>query len=305
MTENLNTEPMTAARCEAFIRQMTATYSFCRSEELTRTAYLRPVRTLVLGNGPRKLLFTAAHHANEWITASVLLRFAAEFARAIEENAPFFGENARILAEKATIYMVPMVNPDGVDLVTGTIQPGTLQYEQAHLLADRYPGIPFPDGWKANLLGVDLNLNYPAGWLRAREIKFSQGCTRPGPRDYVGRSPLNQRETIALAGYTEFLDPALVIALHSQGKVIYWQFDGIPVPGAKELGEKLARVSGYALADEPENSSYAGFKDWFIRYFGRPGFTVEVGQGVNPLPLSQLGEIYDAVAPLLTAAITG
>lgn len=305
MTEILNTEPMTAARCEAFIRQMTATYSFCRSEELTRTAYLRPVRTLVLGNGPRKLLFTAAHHANEWITASALLRFAAEFARAIEENAPFFGESARILAEKATIYMVPMVNPDGVDLVTGTVQPGTLQYEQAHLLADRYPGIPFPDGWKANLLGVDLNLNYPAGWLRAREIKFSQGYTRPGPRDYVGRSPLNQRETIALAGYTEFLDPALVIALHSQGKVIYWQFDGIPVPGAKELGEKLARVSGYALEDEPENSSYAGFKDWFIRYFGRPGFTVEVGQGVNPLPLSQLGEIYDAVAPLLTAAITG
>ena len=74
------------------------------------------------------------------------------------------------IAETATIYMVPMVDPDGVDLVVGAIEQGTVPYETARTLADRYPDIPFPDGWKANLLGVDLNLNYPAGWREAREI---------------------------------------------------------------------------------------------------------------------------------------
>ena len=173
--------PMTSQLCNDTILKLTETYPFCRSEELTVTAFGRPIRTLVIGNGPRKVLYSAAHHANEWITTPVLLKFAEELAEAIQSSGTIFGTDARELAEKVTIYMIPMVDPDGVDLVTGAIQPGDLQYEAARTLADRYPAIPFPDGWKANLLGVDLNLNYPAGWLQAREIKFTQGYTRPAP----------------------------------------------------------------------------------------------------------------------------
>ena len=295
--------PMTSARCIDTILKLTETYPFLRSEELTTTAFGRPIRTLVVGNGPRKVLYSAAHHANEWITTPVLLKFAEELAEAIQNRGQIFGTDARELAEAVTIYMVPMVDPDGVDLVTGAIQPGDLQYETARVLADRYPNISFPDGWKANLLGVDLNLNYPAGWLQAREIKFSQGYTRPGPRDYVGRAPLDQRETRGLAGYTEVIDPALVLAYHTQGEVIYWQF-GPEVPGARELGERLAQVSGYTLADTPYESSFAGYKDWFIQQFRRPGYTVEVGMGDNPLPISQFDKIYrDNLGILVTAAL--
>lgn len=296
--------PMTAQRCIDTILEITRTYPFCRSEELTTTAFGRPIRTLVIGNGPRKVIYSAAHHANEWITTPVLLKFAEELAEAIQNGGDIFGTNARELAEKATIYMVPMVDPDGVDLVTGAIEPGTLPYESARALADRYPSIPFPDGWKANLLGVDLNLNYPAGWLQAREIKFTQGYTRPGPRDFVGRAPLDQRETRALAEYTRFLDPELVLAYHSQGQVIYWQFGDEEVPGARALGERFATLSGYELADTPYESSFAGYKDWFIQEFRRPGYTIEVGMGDNPLPLSQFDKIYrDNLGILVTAAL--
>jgi g-D-glutamyl-meso-diaminopimelate peptidase len=201
--------------------------------------------------------------------------------------------------------MVPMVDPDGVDLVVGVLQPGDIQFDLAQRLARDYPTIPFPDGWKANLLGVDLNLNYPAGWLQAREIKFSQGFTTPGPRDYVGRAPLNQFETRALAGYTEFIDPALVLAYHSQGKEIYWSFQDIFVEGARELGEQFAQVSGYTLTEPAFNSSFAGYKDWFIQNFRKPGYTVEVGRGVNPLPLSQFDEIYRDNLGILVLAATG
>ena len=297
--------PVTSAENERVIRQLVQTYPFLRTEVLTSTAFQRPVSTLVIGNGPRKVLFSASHHANEWITTLVLLRFAEELAQAIQSNGSILNRNGRELAEAVTIYMVPMVDPDGVDLVTGAIGEGDIQYDLAKRLSEDYPAIPFPDGWKANLLGVDLNLQYPAGWLQAREIKFTQGFTRPGPRDYVGRAPLNQFESRALAGYTEFLDPELIIALHSQGREIYWQFMDIQVPGAEELGQKMAEASGYTLADVPYASGFAGYKDWFIQQFRRPGYTVEVGEGVNPLPLEQFDTIYRDVLPILLIGAAG
>ena len=296
---------MTAGLCDRTILELVQAYPNCRTELLTDTAFGRPVRTLVIGRGPRKVLYTAAHHANEWITTPVILKFIEDFAQAIRDDGEIFHTNARQLEQDTTIYTVPMVDPDGVDLVTGVLQPGELQYEAAAALSQNYPTIPFPDGWKANLLGVDLNLQYPAGWLRAREIKFAQGYTRPGPRDFVGRAPLTQLEARALAGYTEAVDPALVLAFHSQGQTIYWQFGDIQVPGARELGERFAQVSGYSLEDTPEASAYAGYKDWFIQEFRRPGYTIEVGEGVNPLPLSQFDEIYNDCLGILVTAATG
>ena len=296
--------PMTSALCNETILRILGAYPFCRSELLTTTVFDRPIRTLVIGQGPRKVIYTAAHHANEWITTPVLLKFVEDFAEAIQNGGKIFGVDAGELARAVTIYTVPMVDPDGVDLVTGVIRPGQTQYEMASEIGENFPNIPFPDGWKANLLGVDLNLNYPAGWRQAREIKYAQGYDRPAPRDFVGRAPLNQLESRALASYTEAVDPDLVLAYHSQGKEIYWQFQDIEVPGARELGQRLAQVSGYALAETPYASSFAGYKDWFIKLFRRPGYTIEVGEGINPLPLSQFEEIYrDNLGILVTAAL--
>lgn len=297
--------PITAASCDAMLLALARSYPFCRPELLGETAYGRPIRALVLGQGERRVLYTAAHHANEWITALVLLKFAEDLASAIQSGGTIFGVPAQTLVKASTLYIVPMVDPDGVDLVVGATEPGSPQYATAQALAANYPQIPFPDGWKANLKGVDLNLQYPAGWLQAREIKFSQGFTRPGPRDYVGRAPLDQQESRALAEYTLSIDPTLVLAFHSQGKEIYWQFKDYEIPGARELGEEFARLSGYTLADTPYNSAFAGFKDWFIQYFRRPGYTIEVGSGVNPLPLSQFPEIYRDNLGILTTAATG
>lgn len=296
--------PMTSQLCENTILELVKAYPFLRTELLTETAFGRRIRTLVLGKGKRKVIYSAAHHANEWITTPLLLKFAEEFAERFESGGRIFGVDAKKLSETVTIYLVPMVDPDGVDLVTGAIKEGEGQYEIARRMGAVYPDIPFPEGWKANLLGVDLNLQYPAGWLRAREIKFGQGYRYPGPRDYVGRAPLSQKESRALAGYTEYINPDLILAYHAQGKEIYWQFDDIEIPGARELGQRLADVSGYTLTEPAENSGYAGYKDWFIKVFRKPGYTIEVGEGVNPLPIEQFDEIYrDNLGILVTAAL--
>ena len=297
--------PMTAALCQQVIGDLAQAYPFIQTRVLTSTAYGRPVTAMRIGQGDRRVIFSAAHHANEWITTPVLLKFAEDLAQAIAEGGSIFGVPGQMLKEYCTIRLVPMVDPDGVDLVTGAFGPGDLEYQQAQAISADYPEIPFPDGWKANLLGVDLNLQYPAGWLQAREIKFSQGFTSPAPRDYVGRFPLSQLETRALAQYTEQWDPDLVLALHTQGQEIYWQFKDYEVPGARELAEEFARLSGYRVAETPYASAFAGYKDWFIQNWRRPGFTIEAGLGESPLPLSQFPEIYRDVLGILVTAATG
>lgn len=296
---------MTAEACENTIQRLSRAYPFLKTEILTTTAFGRPLYATQIGEGDRDVIFTAAHHANEWITAPLLLKFLEELSEAVQTGGKVYGVPAKTILRYCTIHLVPMVDPDGVDLVTGAIRPQTPEYTIARQIAGDFPDIPFPDGWKANLLGVDLNLQYPAGWLQAREIKFSQGFTRPAPRDYVGRSPLSQKESRALARFTEEVDPELVLAYHTQGKAIYWQFKDYQVPGARALAEEFARLSGYRVEDTPYQSAFAGYKDWFIQNWRRPGFTIEAGSGTNPLPLSQFDEIYRDNLGILVTAATG
>lgn len=86
---------------------------------------------------------------------------------------------------------------------------------------------------------------------------------------------------------------SLIIAYHTQGKEIYWQFQDYATQKAKQIGEEFAKVSGYRLADVPYTSSFAGYKDWFLQQYRKPGYTIEAGIGINPLPISQFNEIYN------------
>lgn len=288
---------------ERRLRELSEKYPFARLRQLTVTSGGRPVTAIKIGEGEHRVLVSAAHHANEWITAPLLLRFLEEYAAAVAEGGEIGGADAAALQAGSTLWAVPLVNPDGVDLVTGAATEA--ETAAARALAENYPDIPFPDGWKADLAGVDLNLQYPAGWLQAREIKYMQGFDRPGPRDFVGPYPLSQRVSRALADLTEEIDPALVLAYHTQGQEIYWQFEDIFVPGAQQLGQEFADLSGYRLADTPYNSSFAGYKDWFIKRFRRPGYTIEAGIGENPLPIEQLPQIYADNLPILVRALQG
>ncbi len=139
---------------------------------------------------------------------------------------------------------------------------------------------------------MDLNLQFPADWERAKEIKFAQGFTTPAPRDFVGKAPISEPESIAMYNFTLNHNFNLILAYHTQGKVIYWQYQNYTPEISKNIANTFSNISGYSMEDTPYESSFAGYKDWFIYQYRKPGFTIEAGVGENPLPISQFDEIY-------------
>lgn len=317
--------PYTSSLTEDVIRELAEAYPFIERLSIGKSVMGRDIWMLRIGTGERQVFYNASFHANEWITTPVLLKFAEDYVRAVaqdgvmpqgstqndtvpqgsaqQDRESVTWPPASDIYRRTTLYLVPLVNPDGIDLVTGALSEGEY-YDRAAQIAADYPDIPFPDGWKANIDGVDLNLQFPAGWELAKEIKYSQGFTKPAPRDYVGSGPLTAPESVAVYELTLRSDFRLILCYHTQGEVIYWKYKDYEPECSRKIAEMFARSSGYALEETPAASGNAGYKDWFIRDYNRPGYTIEAGLGENPLPISQFDEIYRRNLGILMGGLT-
>ncbi len=295
--------PFTPAYLELCIRGLAARYPSIRSGAAGTSVMGRPLWTISFGEGANQVFYNASHHANEWITSPLLMQFLEKYARAQSLGGRLYGMDSGDLFRVSTLYMMPMVNPDGVALVTGELDSGRY-YSLARGISADYPAIPFPGGWKANIRGVDPNLQYPAGWNEAREIKFAQGYVSPAPRDYVGSAPLEIPESRAVYNFTKNHDFSITLSYHTQGRVIYWKYADFDPPGALDIARRFAAVSGYSVELTPYASGNAGYKDWFIKEYGRPGFTIEAGAGTAPLALTQLPQIYAENEGILALGLT-
>jgi g-D-glutamyl-meso-diaminopimelate peptidase len=272
------------------IEGLKARYPFLETGSIGRSVMGRELYYIRLGTGPREVSYNASHHANESITTPVLMKFAENYAKAYAAQGSIQGYDIRELYNLTSIYLVPLVNPDGVDLVAYWPNYDDPAFANAARL--NRTGLPLPSVWKANIRGVDLNLNYPADWEKEKEEELEQGITGPAPRDYGGEAPLSEPESRAMADFTRAHNFRIVIAYHTQGEVIYWQFKDYAPPVALTIANQFAAITGYAVEAGTPEAAYAGYKDWFLQEFRRPGYTFEAGRGVNPIPLSQLPSIY-------------
>ena len=277
---------------------LAARYPFITLDEMGKSVMGQPLYTLTLGSGSNRVFYNASHHANEWITTPLLLHFIEELAHAAVFDESIYSIPAAKLLQSSTLCVAPAVNHDGIDLVTGALTSGAY-YERAISISEDYPEIPFPSGWKANILGTDLNLQYPAGWSLAKEIKFAQGFISPAPRDYVGSAPLSAQESRSVYDFTLTYSPALTLSYHTQGNTIYWKYLNYEPTRSKAIAQEFGRISGYAVEETPYASGFAGYKDWFIQNFDRPGYTIEAGSGTSPLPLTDFESIYNANVGIL------
>lgn len=285
------------------ISALKTVYPFLETTTIGYSVLGKPLKVLKYGNGPKHIFYCAATHANEWITSPLLMKFLENLSKSYVNNLNIFGVSARTLFENVSLYIMPMVNPDGVDLVTGFLDENSWGYYNAKKIASNFPEIPFPNGYKSNLEGIDINLQFPAGWEKAKEIKYAQGFNKPAPRDFVGYGPLTAPEAVALYTFTLNHNFSIMLTYHTQGRVIYYQYQNQTPPGSQDLANLFSKISGYSIEQVPESSSFAGFKDWFILYYNKPGFTIEAGLGENPLPISQFAAIYRENLGILVSAM--
>ena len=93
------------------------TYSFFQTGSAGTSIMGKDIPYVRVVRGPKEVFYSASYHANEWITSIVLLEFLYEYCAAIQNNSTIGGFSARRLFETVSIYTMPLVNPDGVNLI--------------------------------------------------------------------------------------------------------------------------------------------------------------------------------------------
>lgn len=254
----------------------------------------REIPALQIGSAKEYSLICAAFHGSERITSLISLMFLEELCKAIMRC----GEIAEINARKALfgrgLIVVPCVNPDGCEIsLKGKSACGGFAEKINKICKGDF------EHWNANLRGVDINHNFSAGWKVLKNAELKNGICGPAKTRYGGSKPESEPETIALTELCRTVRMRQVLALHSQGEVIYWSYGDKNPYRSRQMAEIMATSSGYAL-DYPTGLAVGGgFKDWFIEEFKKPGFTAEIGMGENPLPIGEAHDIYETVREML------
>lgn len=276
------------------IRKLRCRFNDMQVFSIGRSVMGRRIPAVIIGTGAHPVLFVGAHHALEYITSAVLVKFAWELCGHIESGEKFHGINVRNIMGRKCLYIIPMLNPDGVELhQNGTDSAPYLKNRLIKISGGNF------DGWQANIRGVDLNHNYNAGFRILRRLETENGITGPSPRQFGGYRPESEPETHALCNLCRRMMFSRVYAFHSQGEEIYWEYGDRTPRYSMSMAKKLAGTCGYAVGQPYGMASYGGFKDWFIDVFAKPGFTVEIGKGKNPLPISDFGAVYAKIEKML------
>ena len=99
------------------LASLNRTYPFLNIQTVGNSVLGKNIYVVKLGKGTKKVFYSASIHANEWITSVLLMKFIEDYANSYVENTSLYGYSIRNLFNSASIFLMPMVNPDGVILI--------------------------------------------------------------------------------------------------------------------------------------------------------------------------------------------
>ncbi len=277
---------------------MAEEYDFVRYGSIGKSVGGRSIPALIIGESEEYVLYAGGFHGSERLTALLLLKFAEELCRCRKDGTTISDVRAEALLWNKGLIIVPVVNPDGYEVSLGGAQKGGAFAAKIKKLSGGDT-----THWNANLRGVDINHNFNADWERTAEVTRQSGVWGAGPSKYGGERPESEPETAAIVALCRKYKFRHAIAFHSQGEVIYAPDADEDIPRAVKAAQMLSFSSGYPISVPTGTAVGAGFKDWFIKEFRRPAFTVEIGKGENPLPPELLGGIYERLKEMLVLGV--
>ena len=229
----------------------------------------RDIRAIRISSASEKdtpeILFVGLHHAREWISYEVPLSIAEFIMKNKDSNA--FLQN---ILNNTILWFVPMLNPDGY----------IYSWEEDRMW--RYNRRIHPD----STIGVDLNRNYDASWIKMDyahgEAPFSEPETR-AVRDLIQ----NTADTIPQDAGIHSLDG--LITYHSYGQLILYPPGSTDEPPQEvELYKGLgSQMSGHIFSQCGSNylvmqitglyNTFGEMTEWFmINNDNKPSFTFEL-----------------------------
>lgn len=277
-------ENYTYQKMEKQIEKLNNQYSEIKVKSIAITPGKRKLYLIKLGNGDKKIAVVAGVHGRESITSLLTMKLLEEYTA--KQTVGKY--NLEKILNKVTFYFIPMLNPDGVEIAIKGFSSGP-KSEDFYLKANE--GSHNYRRWKANGLGVDLNNQFNADWDQV------ESKNKPHYEKYKGSAPESEIESKALADLTRQENFDLVIAFHHSGSVIYWYYNQNKESYQRDLklAKKISKLNKYkVIMPEESDPLSAGYKDWFIKEFQKPGFTIEIGIGKSEKPLSstQLDKYY-------------
>lgn len=223
--------------------------------------------------GGKQALITGAMHAREWISFYLIEK---QIINMLRKN------------HNGGVYYIPLVNPDGVKLALCGCK-FLPQIYKNYVLELNNNNADF-SLWKANINGVDLNVNFNALWgMGEKNVRM------PASENYIGRYPHSEPETEALAKFAKTILPFISVAYHSLGNVVYYGF--------KTLNEhqqakttNIAKFFATLLNYTPIKTlnSCGGFSDYISHELHLPAVTIELGSEdlSHPITTNQLKDIW-------------
>lgn len=285
-----------AKKLERDINGLKKRYPFLETGTAGKSILNRSIHYIRLGSGSREIFINAAHHANEWVTSLILMKFIEDFSRAYANGGSLGNCRVAGVWERNSVYLIPMVNPDGVDLVVNGIKPDNPYFNK---ILSWNMGSRDVSSWSANIRGVDLNHNYSAGWQLSKQRESMYGVFGPGPFRYSGPQPESEPEARAMVAFTRSHSFQRALSYHAGRGLIFWTYNDFQPSQARELAHMFSRVSGYSLLESENLISPSGFKEWFIKEYSRPAYTVET----NSLLVSNFDRMYRENRDLLLLAL--
>lgn len=236
----------------------------------------RELPLLRLGTGMRKVFFCGAHHARDYLTSAYLMYVINVYALAATEKKRIGRSHIQKLLSDCSMFVMPMVNPDGVALAQGGLKAALDPMRIAGMLHVR----PEYETWIANINGVDLGRQYPALW----EQKYTV-ITEPASELYNGEAPASEPEVRAVMQVCRNNVFLAALSFYTKGETIEYadMSTQAQIPEALPLAENIAVATGYTLLPVADNPGIyaASFESWFRQEYLRPGLHIKLSPCVG------------------------